>query len=252
MRLFAIVIFLWCWPALSCQWPSLTFLVGVEKPPYIDVATQKGFELELLQRVSLKLQRCAVFLHTPNGRLLDLFNKGQADFVSLQRTVPAGYFATRSYINYENILITRLDLKPQLQSLHDLAGKRVMAFQNAHIFLPKAYAEKIPEFASYLEVVEQDQLPALLLKNRVDVLVMDKNIFEYFYHKTAPDDASLKQHPLFGINSYHLLGRDAWLVERFDKALLTFQQSDEYQQLQLKYFQHANQPEQASQTAVLP
>ena len=56
-----------CWPAQSCQWPELSFLVGVEKPPYIEVATQSGYELELLQQVSLKMHRCAVFIHSPNA-----------------------------------------------------------------------------------------------------------------------------------------------------------------------------------------
>lgn len=237
MRLWKAVMLLYCWPALSCQWPELTFLVGVNKPPYIEVATQTGYELELLQQVSLKMHRCAVFLHTPNGRLLELFKQGQADFVSLQRTLPEGYNATQPYIHYENVLITRKDLPSPLSSLADLAGKRVLAFQNAHLFLPSEFAQIIPSFASYQEVVDQQQLPAMLLKNRVDVLVMDKNIFEFYYHQTASGDTSLQQYPLFGSNSYHLLGRDFWLVQRFNQALQTFQQSPQYQQLQQKYFQ---------------
>lgn len=241
MRLWTTVILLYCCPALSCQWPELTFLVGVNKPPYIEVATQTGYELELLQQVSQKMHRCAVFLHTPNGRLLELFKQGQADFVSLQRTVPDGFSATLPYIHYENVLITRTDLQPPVNTLADLAGKRVLAFQNAHLFLPQDYAQLIPGFASYQEVVDQQQLPAMLLKSRVDVLVMDKNIFAYYYQQTAPGDTRLQQLPLFGINSYHLLGRDTWLVQRFDQALLAFQQSPQYRQLQLKYFQQADQ-----------
>ena len=230
-----------CWPVLSCPWPELSFLVGVEKPPYIEVDTKQGYELELLQQVSLKMQRCAVFIHTPNGRLFELFKQGIADFVSLQRTEPEGYYATQPYIVYENVLITRKDLQPAVHTLADLAGRRVMAFQNARIFLPSEYVQQIPTFASYLEVVEQHQLPSMLIKGRVDALAMDKNIFEYYYRLSAPTDQSLQQLPLFGRNRYHLLGRDAWLVQYFDQALQAFKQSPEYQKLQLKYFQQPNQ-----------
>ncbi|HBN87623.1 substrate-binding periplasmic protein [Rheinheimera aquimaris] len=230
-----------CWPAQPCQWPELSFLVGVEKPPYIEVATQSGYELELLQQVSLKMHRCAVFIHSPNGRLLELFKQGVADFASLQRSTPDGTYATLPYISYENVVITRSDLQPPLQTLDDLTGRRVMAFQNARQFLPPAYAELVPRFSSYLEVVEQHQLPVMLLKGRIDALVMDKNIFEYYYRQIAPGDQNLQQLPLFGKNSYHLLGRDPWLVQRFDQALQLFQLSKEYQQLQLKYFQQVNQ-----------
>ncbi len=61
------------------------------------------------------------------------------------------------------------------------------------------------------------------------------------YELELLQQVSLQQLPLFGKNSYHLLGRDAALVQRFDQALLAFQQSPEYRQLQLKYFQQANQ-----------
>ena len=235
------LLFFYCCPAWSCQWPELSFLVGVEKPPYIEVATHAGYELELLRQVSLKMHRCAVFIHTPNGRLLELFEQGVADFVSLQRSTPDGTFATAPYISYENVLITRSNLQPPVKKLTDLVGRRVMAFQNAHLYLPPDYASLLPHLSSYLEVVEQHQLPAMLLKDRVDALVMDKNIFEYYYQRVAPGDVSLQQLPLFGKNHYHLLGRDPWLVQRFDQALQLFQLSKEYQQLQLKYFQQANQ-----------
>lgn len=241
MKFAVTALLFFCWPAWSCQWPELTFLVGVEKPPYIEVASRSGYELELLQKVSNKMHRCAVFVHTPNGRLLELFKQGVADFVSLQRTTPDGTYATLPYISYENVLITRNDLRPPVQTLDNLAGRRVMAFQNAHLFLPPAYTTLTSAFSSYLEVVEQHQLPTMLLKGRVDALVMDKNIFEYYYRQVAPGDQSLHQLPLFGKNSYHLLGRDPWLVQRFDQALQLFQHSNEYQQLQLKYFQQANQ-----------
>lgn len=241
MKLAVTAVLFCCWPALSCPWPELNFLVGVEKPPYIEVATRTGYELELLQQVSLRMHRCAVFIHTPNGRLLELFKQGVADFVSLQRNTPDGFYATQTYISYENVVITRSDLQPPVHTLDDLAGRRVTAFQNARLLLPPAYASLLPRLSSYLEVVEQHQLPAMLLKDRVDALVMDKNIFEYYYQRTTSGDRSLQQLPLFGKNHYHLLGRDPWLVQRFDQALQLFQLSKEYQQLQLKYFRQADQ-----------
>lgn len=76
------------WPAFSCPWPKLSFLVGVDMPLYLEVAIHTNYELELSLHVSLKMHRCAVFIHTPNGRLLELFEQDVADFVSLQRSTP--------------------------------------------------------------------------------------------------------------------------------------------------------------------
>ena len=220
---------------------QLQLLVGVEKPPYIKVESQSGYELELLTTVVKRMGFDSQFIHVPNGRLLDLFSEGQADMVSLQRSSPPGFYATQAYISYQNILIVRQDLYKDILSLNDLVGLRVMAFQNARQFLPPEYAAAISKSSSYLEVVEQHQLPALLLKNRVDVLVMDRNIFWHYYRQTAPKDHSLKVLSFFQPNHYHMLARTPEVAERFNKALMEVKQSELFSQLQLKYFAELNQ-----------
>lgn len=227
--------------AVPLKAQQLQLLVGVEKPPYIKRATQTGYELELLRTVVKRMGFDSQFIHVPNGRLLDLFSEGQADMVSLQRGFPPGFYATQPYISYQNILIVRQDLVKELVKLSDLAGLRVMAFQNARQFLPPEYAEAIRNTSSYLEVVEQHQLPALLLKNRVDVLVMDRNIFWHYYRQTAPKDHSLKVLSFFQPNHYHMLARIPEVAERFNKALMEVKQSELFSQLQLKYFAELNQ-----------
>lgn len=232
------------WGALwagTVQAQQLQLLVGVEKPPYIKIETKSGYELELLTAVAKRMGFDSRFIHVPNGRLLPLFNAGQADMVSLQRTSPAGFFATQPYISYQNILIVRQDLQKDILSLDDLAGLRVMAFQNARQFLPPDYAMAISKASSYLEVVDQGQLPALLLKNRVDALVMDRNIFWHYCRQTAPDDSSLKILSFFHPNHYHMLARTPEVAERFNKALMELKQSELFGQLQLKHFAELNQ-----------
>lgn len=226
---------------LLAQAQQLQLLVGVEKPPYIKVATQTGYELELLKAVVKRMGFDSQFIHVPNGRLLTLFMDGQADLVSLQRSTPQGLYASQPYISYQNILIVRQDLYKEILSLQDLVGLRVMAFQNARQFLPPDYTEAITKASSYLEVVEQDKMPALLLKNRVDVLVMDRNIFLHYYRQTAPDDSSLKVLSFFQPNHYHVLARTPEVAERFNKALAEIKQSELFSQLQLIYFGELNQ-----------
>lgn len=234
----AICVALLVGPAKAQQ---LQLLVGVEKPPYIKVASQTGYELELLNAVVKRMGFDSQFIHVPNGRLFTLFSDGQADLVSLQRSTPKGFFATQPYISYQNILIVRQDLYKEILNLNDLVGLRVMAFQNARQFLPPDYAEAIAKARSYQEVVEQHQLPALLLKNRVDVLVMDRNIFWHYYRQTAPDDSSLRILSFFHSNHYHMLARTPEVAERFNKALAEIKQSELFSQLQLKYFAELNQ-----------
>lgn len=222
--------------ALPSQAKSLQILVGVEKPPYIQVNTKTGFELELLRAVAQRMGYQAEFIHVPNGRLLDLFQEGQGDLVSLQNRPVDGFFATAPYIMYQNGLIVRANFPRNLNNLSQLAGLRIMAFQNATQFLPPAYAEAITQAASYLEVVEQQQLPKMLLKQRVDVLVMDINIFWYYFNQTTADANEVRLINAFAENHYHLLARSAEMASQFDAALQAVKQSPHYQQLQQHYF----------------
>lgn len=220
---------------------QLDILVGVEKPPYIKITTQTGYELELLRAVTKRMGYDSHFIHVPNGRLLELFNEGVADLVSLQRSAQLGLYATDPYISYQSILIVRQDLEKRVEGLSDLVGLRVMAYHNARQYLPPEYAAAINKSSSYLEVVEQHQLPVLLLKNRVDALVMDSNVFRYYYHQTAPSDNSLKVINLFKKNRYHMLARSPETAKLFNKALAEVKESGEFHELQLKYFSQLTQ-----------
>ena len=233
-----ICVALWAVPAKAQQ---LQLLVGMEKPPYIKVESQTGYELDLLKAVVKRMGFDSQFIHVPNGRLLTLFSDGQADLVSLQRGTPTGLYATQPYISYQNILIVRQDLQKDILSLDDLAGLRVMAFQNARQFLPPDYAMAIGKASSYLEVVDQQQLPALLLKNRVDALVMDRNVFWHYYRQTAPTDTSLQVLNFFKPNQYHMLARTPEAAARFNKALAEVKQSALFASLQMQYFAELNQ-----------
>ena len=225
----------------SIQAQQLQLLVGMEKPPYIKLSNETGYELDLLRAVVKRMGFDSQFIHVPNGRLLPQFQAGQADLVSLQRATPDGFFATAPYISYHNILIVRQDLSKDLKSLADLIGLRVMAFQNARQFLPADYQAAVATASSYLEVVDQSQLPVLLLKNRVDVLVMDRNIFWHYYRQIAPDDNNLKVLNFFKANQYYMLARSPEVAERFNQALTELKQSELFEKLQLRYFSELNQ-----------
>lgn len=57
---------------------ELTILVGLDKPPYIDLNDSSGYELDLLRLLTKKMGYDAVFLHVPNARIKDLMLGGQS------------------------------------------------------------------------------------------------------------------------------------------------------------------------------
>ena len=87
-----ICVALWAAPAKAQQ---LQLLVGMEKPPYIKVESQTGYELDLLKAVVKRMGFDSQFIHVPNGRLLTLFSDGQADLVCMARP----FLADADFVN---------------------------------------------------------------------------------------------------------------------------------------------------------
>jgi polar amino acid transport system substrate-binding protein len=215
---------------------KLTFVVGIDKAPYIHIANSSGYELELLKLLAQQLGYNARFVHVPNGRLLDTFQDGIGDIVTLQPKAIAPYYRTKPYIYYENVVIVAPQYSQRVNKIADLAGLRVQAFQNAHQYLGDAYRAAIPTFASYHEVVEQQYLPDLLYKKRLDALVMDRFIFQHYCHHCHDPQWRYAVKPLFAHNPYHLLARNEATAHALDKALQHLENTGQIKELQQRFF----------------
>ncbi|WP_127026098.1 substrate-binding periplasmic protein [Rheinheimera mangrovi] len=222
---------------------ELTILVGLDKPPYIDLNDSSGYELDLLRLLAQKMGYDAVFLHVPNARIKDLMLDGRADIATLQKPDPTQqklYFSL-PYIRYQNVAASLASKSLQLMQLEQLKPYSVVAFHNARTLLGPEYQQLVRFVVNYQEVANQSQQLQMLLLERCDVVVMDRNIF-YYYAKLAgqsmqPFDIA----PLFSASLYSAAFKNERLRNKFDKALAEVQQEPVFTQLQLKYFSEVNQ-----------
>lgn len=233
-----------CMLMLLCVAPAalakpLRVLVGMHKPPYIDIHTQQGYELELLTLVATHMQQTFEFSFVPNQRILALLQKGEGDIATLQRGVtrqPQLQYGC-PYIRYQNVAVTLHRNRLLIKQIADLTGLSVLAFQNATNLLPPSYGETVKKTSSYQETTNQRTQVDMLQKNRVQVVIMDIHIFN-FYNQQAAAAAPVDIHPLFTDTEYRTAFRDRQLAQAFDRALIQVQQSPAYNALQQKYFQH--------------
>lgn len=233
----------------ACAWAEdakpLRVLVGMHKPPYIDTERDQGYELELLRLVAQQMQRTVEFKHAPNQRLLDLLKKGEGDIATLQSSAASAVPDPKlvygcSYIRYQNVAVTLHRNRLLIKQITDLSGLSIMAFQNAARLLPLQYQKTIQNSPDYRETIEQRTQVEMLQKNRVQVIVLDINIFN-FYNELYPDAAPTYIHRLFAPTLYRTAFRDGVLAHQFDEALTRVQQSQAYSDLQLKYFKQLNE-----------
>lgn len=231
--------------ALPGKAKPLRVLVGMHKPPYIDMTTQQGYELDLLRLVAQEMHQPIEFKHAPNQRLLELLKKGDGDIATLQPSRLAEsnepqLFYGCPYIRYQNVAVSLHRNRILLRQINDLAGVSMMAFQNAARLLPLQFQQTVRNSPDYRETVEQATQVEMLQKNRVQVIILDINIFRY-HNDMVPDAAPTDIHRLFAPTLYRTAFKDPALAQAFDEALVRVQQSTAYTDLQLKYFKQLDE-----------
>ena len=98
--------------------------------------------------------------------------------ISLSKEV----YYSDEYITYNNIVVSINDF--QINNLKDLKNKKIIAFQNATIYLGKEFENEVKNNKNYAEIANQEAQVASLMNGRTEVIVIHENIFKYYYKKS--------------------------------------------------------------------
>lgn len=185
------------------------------------------------------MQLPAEFTYVPNKRIFTLLQQGIGDIATLQKKADGNpkIFYSCPYIRYQNVAVTLAANQISLNDVADLAPYSILAFQNAVQVLPEAYQRIALTSPSYRETVDQRTQVEMLQKQRVQVVVMDMNIF--FYYNKTEQSGQVQIHPLFAPTYYRAAFRSKDLASAFNQALQQVQRSAAYSLLQERYFGNA-------------
>lgn len=223
-------------PVFCSETVVLQVLVGMNKPPYIQIETADGYELDLLRAIVSRMGAQAEFTHVPNKRIQSLLLQNIGDLATLQplKAAESGLYYSCPYIRYQNVVVSLELQQLSINSLADLKNFSVLAFQNASAALGEEFRQLAQQSFKYRETVDQRTQVESLHKLRVQAVVMDINIFYYHHDKIEPPQ-QVQVHPLFPASYYRVAFREKKLADAFNQAMLQFWQSPEYQQLQQRY-----------------
>lgn len=169
-------------------------------PPFVIQKGNTGFQLELI-RASFHAQGYdeLEFVYMSNKRAELAMKNGMVDaVVNLPNTYNGEVYVSDPIVDYHNIAVTLSGNRIRLETLQDLRGLGVVAFQNASTFLGSEYFLMTKQLRSYEEIVNQAAQVELLMKGWADVIILEHRVFEYYLAKFA------KMHPVKEV-SYHYL-----------------------------------------------
>lgn len=225
------------------QAEEITMTFGDSTPPYAFSETGKGLEVDIVREALAHRGHDLVPNFVPAARVERQFKQGLVDAASKDPGMtlegPDAYYADVS-VEFYDVLIKLAERDLTIETPADLDGLKVMAFQNAWKFFPDWLAQ-VREDGRYSQTSDQSEQVRALASGLVDVVVADRNIFNYHARKWAQDSGEvlppmtmsefkppLRVRPVF---------RDATIRDDFNAGLAHLKQTGRYDALVATYLE---------------
>lgn len=224
-------------PSLAAP-KELTLAVGLAIPPYNIPETKSGIELDIV-REALKNKGYTIKpKYVPFARVKrELKDQTVDGALTINPDSGIEAFYSDQHITCENVVISLKGNKFNIKDVNDLRGKSVLAFQDATRYLGKDFASMAKENRKYREISKQQIQINLLYSNRVDTIVLDKNIF--YYHRQRNDMVDTSQ----PIDTWHIFLPtpfsvafvDEEVMNDFNEGLKQLRKTGRYDEIWEKY-----------------
>ncbi|MGL1903767.1 MAG: transporter substrate-binding domain-containing protein [Fibrobacterales bacterium] len=224
---------------LSAKDLELTASLSVE--PYINSADGSGFETDIVREVFASEGYTVNFDYQPLHRTKHSFKQGTIDGVmTIQSYYPEtkGGFFSDEYITYHNFVITLQSSNVKINAIDDLKDKSIVAFQQAHLAFGKEFTEMTKENEDYAEKADQKSQVAMFFAKRVDAILMDTLIFNYYRQHLTQSSTELQitYHDLFEESNFRMAFREEIVRDAFNRGLKKIKKSGRYKAIIRSYF----------------
>jgi len=151
-----------------------------------------------------------------------------------------GFFESKEiFATYNNTAIVLASSHFDISSINSLSKKEVLAFPGASKYLGTKYAQFVKNNTkNYRELNHLNIAIPMLFLSRVEVLVMDENIFKYQANNQGYDFQQGKNevifNPIFPPTHYTIMCTSKALIKIFDAEMMKLQNSGEIDRIKQK------------------
>jgi polar amino acid transport system substrate-binding protein len=212
--------------------------VGLSLPPYIIQEGDTGIEVEVI-RGALPADAKIKLVYLPFARVKVSLSDGSTDAITPVNEAAGIKDAvySDSHITYQNVAVSLKSKGIKVGSIADLGKLRIVAFQDATLYLGKDYAAMAKGNPNYTEFPSQENQVKMLFSERADVIVMDINIYKYFKSKIKDVDVSKEVTiaEIFPATEYKVAFKSKEAAAQFNAGLAKLKSSGKYAAIINKY-----------------
>ncbi|MCL1097809.1 transporter substrate-binding domain-containing protein [Shewanella gelidii] len=236
--LFWLVVFLWSNSSTadsSALDEGISFAASNTIAPYFYPQQPGGIQYELLNaaltRQNMFIKRVTL---APNRRALRLvLSEAEDCLVNAPENIPQLHY-TQSLNEYQNSVFTLTDSRLLLNEVEDLETISLLAFQNASKFLGARFSQMVKNNPNYNEIDNQQSQIFMLFTGRVQAIVLERRIFEFYRQMLATrvdTSKSVTEFALFKKAPRKVACRNKRIVQRLDAAIADLRNTPQYQKI---------------------
>ena len=220
---------------------TIEMLAGLPKAPFIIKENENGIQLDIIREAFIGVNHKVNFSHLPLGRSISAFKRFNVDGVV---TLPedfqgSGIYVSKPYIKYQNVAVSLSDNRFVIDSVENLTGKSIIAFQNAKGFIGDEYNKCVSLSTDYREIADQNQQIEMLFSRRTQVIILDVNIFKYFvkWNVGGRYSQNYTLHYIFDEREYAAGFKTEQHRDMFDQGISLIKEQGTYQLVIDRYLQ---------------
>ena len=213
--------------------------VGLALPPYVISSKNEGMELDIIKETLAMNGHTVKPVYLPFARVPWSLKEGKVD-AAMTINESSGIdnvFYSDSHITYQNVAVSLAKNKYSINSVKDLSGRSVLAFQSATLYLGNEFKDMASKNNRYKEEPRQDIQITMVYNGRTEAVVMDINIFKYYKAKESRADVSqaVDIHTIFPPSLYKVGFRSKKLRDEFNASLKTLIASGKHKEIIGRY-----------------
>lgn len=229
----------------NCSAEKLTVAFGSTLAPWVMPDSNNGILIDLITEALEPLGYEIEAFYFPYSRRIKAYQTKMVDVVfdinlnNINNSKLKGHFSEIIYA-YENYAYSLRKRKYNFTKISELSSYSFMSWQGASKKLGHTYSLMAAGNPSYIETHDQRIQVKMLYKERVDIIQLDKHIFEYYRSnliKEGEINANLKvdHFALFGKSSNGVLFRSLKVRDDFVKQIKLMKKNGLFSQIFNKY-----------------
>ncbi|MEZ6072554.1 MAG: transporter substrate-binding domain-containing protein [Pirellulales bacterium] len=226
---------------------ELEIAFTLDTPPFVMDDATRGIEIDIVRAALEPRGYTFSVRQMPYGELPTAVTKHGLDAAATVVRADDGTYYSDNYVTFRNAAITKRATGIEINSIADLKGKSILAWQNAYEDLGPEFAAlfspdvKAPYRAKYREIADQREQVAMFWKGEADVIVIDDTIMQWFTNElsdTLDTSAPLDRHQIFAAKTpFRISFKSEQVRDDFNAGLKQLRESGAYQKIYEKYLQ---------------